>query len=99
MTTIKKIRQIPEMANGWLFELSEEVGYSWHHFDTDQDIYEMTNYVIISGISNVWGTETFIFPANAEGEIVDWKQLDGSLYGINSIDEVIRRNGWELIND
>lgn len=99
MTTIKKIRRVDGLENGWLFELSEEVAYSWWDFYTDEDRYETTKYVIISGISNLWGTETFIFPANAEGEIVDWKQLDGSLYGMNSIDEVIRRNGWELVND
>lgn len=39
-------------------------------------------HVVASGISNIWGTETYLFGANESGEIVVWSELPGSIRGV-----------------
>jgi hypothetical protein len=40
-----------------------------------------TEYVVVSGVAEVFATETYIFPANADGAVIDWGELDGSFKG------------------
>lgn len=41
-----------------------------------------TNYVVVSATTAVFsGPETYIFPANQHGEILNWLELPGSFRG------------------
>ena len=63
-----------------LYELSEPVGYD---MDWDTDEYkEQTTYVIVSAtIAPFTGAETYVFPADKDGEILGWSELAGSYRG------------------
>jgi hypothetical protein len=55
-------------------------------------------YVICSSADAMFtGIETFIFPANKEGNVIDWGELDGSQRGTSSHSEVLSDAGYELI--
>lgn len=55
-----------------LYQLSEPVeGY-------DGDAH---TYVIVSAVIAYSGPETYIFPADEEGRVVDWGELPGSFQG------------------
>ena len=38
-------------------------------------------FVVVSAIRLDWAHETYIFPANAAGEVTDWCELPGSYRG------------------
>lgn len=53
-------------------------------FDDDTDKYETAThvYVIVSAVVAFGqGPETYIFPADAEGKVTNWGELDGSFKG------------------
>lgn len=55
-----------------LYKLSERVSYSGGK----------TKYVVVSAVVAPFsGAETFIFPANEEGEVIDWNEMAGSYRG------------------
>jgi len=55
-----------------LYELSEKVKEDDNEFD----------HIIISAVTAPFsGPETYIFPANKEGEIIDYGELSGSYRG------------------
>ena len=46
-------------------------------------------FVVVSAIRHDWAHETYIFPANAAGEITDWGELPGSYWGGMSHEEAL----------
>jgi hypothetical protein len=40
-----------------------------------------TNFVILSHVENAMTNETFVFPSDEDGEILNWRELEGSTYG------------------
>jgi hypothetical protein len=42
--------------------------------------------------------ETYIFPANKDGEVLNWTELWGSTKHIKDHEQVIRNAGWEVVN-
>lgn len=92
--TITKVRDVAMKAGAEqaLYRLSEPITYGWNN---DQQ----TEYVVISALTFAFdhaGSETFIFPADEHGEVVDWGELDGSQRGTTSHAAVIAAAGWEL---
>src|SRR5687767_5916908 len=63
-----------------LYELSEPVEYD---YDYDTEKYKSsTRYVVVSAADAMFsGPETYIFPGDEQGQIVDWGELDGSFKG------------------
>ena len=61
--------------------------------DWDGNEYE---YVIVSAVSSVWATETYIFPADEQAEVVDWSELDGSYRGGTDHAAALRNAGYEV---
>lgn len=63
--------------------------------------YEGYRYVLTSvphaEIALITGTETFIFGANVDGRIVDYNELEGSLYGVEDHFGAIANAGYEVI--
>lgn len=57
---------------------------------------ENTKFIIVSKIDNEFGQETYIFPANEDGEIKDYCELSGSQKGDISHGQVLRDAGYEI---
>lgn len=69
--------------------------------DTDEVMY--ADYVMISAIDR-YGlngglsiVETYLFPADEQGRVLDWAELPGSQSGIADIDRVAQDLGWEPV--
>ena len=96
------------ISGGWsgdarLYKLSEPVEYA------DGE----TEYVIVSavdlfGFGDLLGfdalsradcetCETYIFPADAEGENVSWLELEGSIKGVKDHAAALRGAGYEVV--
>ena len=55
-------------------------------------------YVVVSASSVMFsGPETYIFPADKTGEIVDWGELDGSYKGDLSHYEALMNAGYTIV--
>lgn len=72
-----------------LYELSDKVKY-----DDDKE----TRYVICSTANAMFSDiETYIFPADKDGKILDWVELDGSERGTSSHKTVLKNAGYKLV--
>lgn len=78
-----------------LYQLSELVGYD---LDWETEEYAaQTNHVIVSAVIALYsGPETYIFPANEEGKVLDWGELDGSFRGSLDHEQALRDAGYEI---
>ena len=56
-----------------------------------------TNYVIVSAVQDHLIHETFIFPADESGSVIDWDELDGSLRGTTSHQKALEGAGYKLV--
>ena len=68
-----------------------------------QKLYRMSppheghEYVAVSCVQSAFDTglpETYLFPADSDGKITDWGELDGSLRGSLDHEEAIRSAGY-----
>lgn len=92
METAKLIKENLEGFTGQasLYKLSKKVKY-----DNNKE----TSYVICSStIAMFTGMETYIFPANKSGEILDYGELEGSQRGTSSHETVLEDAGYKLIH-
>lgn len=54
-------------------------------------------YVVVSGvIAPFSGAETYIFPGDAEGNVVDWGELDGSFRGDIDHEQALVNAGYSI---
>jgi hypothetical protein len=59
---------------------------------------KMTDHVVVSSVDAYSsGPETYIFAANAEGEVTGWLELEGSFRGGKSHGKALRGAGYEVI--
>lgn len=65
-------------------------------YDAD-GVKHTTNYVIVSAVHDHLINETFIFPADESGSVIDWGELDGSLRGTTSHREALEDAGYKLV--
>jgi hypothetical protein len=47
----------------------------------DDDIIDVIEYVVVSAVAVLGQPETFIFPADGNGDVLDWLELPGSYRG------------------
>ena len=95
MKTAKLVKENLEGFKGQasLYKLSEKAKY-----DDDKTTNKTTSYVICSSVVAMFtGMETYIFPANKSGEVLDWGELDGSQRGTSSHEVVLKNAGYKLI--
>ncbi len=71
--------------------------------DWDGNVEATHEYVRVSatvvpnfGFSDVGGPETYIFPADETGEVLDWGEVDGSYRGGLDHEEALHRAGYEV---
>lgn len=57
-----------------------------------------TEYVVVSAVDvfDVGEPETYIFPSDKDGTIVDWLELDGSYKGSKDHEQALRYAGYEV---
>lgn len=73
-----------------LFRLYPPVKWGW-----DDD--KKTEYVVVSAaITFDHGPETYIFPADENGNVVGWLELHGSFQGGLDHDKALRGAGYEV---
>jgi hypothetical protein len=53
-------------------------------------------HLVVSAADVFGAPETYIFPANADGTVLDWGELDGSQKGNVSHDEALSDGGYEV---
>lgn len=64
-----------------LYRVTPPVEYDQPYDDEDPPA-KKTNYVVVSSVNALLtGPETYIFPANEDGEVASWGELDGSQRG------------------
>lgn len=84
------------LGTAHLYELSEPVAFD---YDWDTDTYkEDTNYVVVSAANVLYsGPETYIFPADKDGEVLSWAELSGSFRGAMDHAQALQNAGYEVI--
>lgn len=91
--TARKIRDLSGFTGqAALYELSEfiEIG------GTD----EVFNHIVVSAtIVPYSGPETYIFPANADGTVADWGELNGSFRGGLDHEQALKNAGYAIEHD
>lgn len=71
-----------------LYRLSEPVPCGWDNEGS-------TDHVIVSAVVAPYsGPETYIFPASADGKVMDWIEMDGSFQGGLDHAAAIAGAGW-----
>ena len=80
-----------------LYELSEPVEYD-KPWDDDDPPAKKTKFVAVSATTVPFsGSETFIFPADENGKVIDWGRLDGSYSGGLSHIEALEGAGFQVV--
>ena len=65
--------------------------------DWDGNVEATHEYVRVSATSVMFsGPETYIFPADETGDVIDWGELDGSYGGGLDHEEALRGAGYEV---
>jgi hypothetical protein len=82
---------------GWrgdarLYKLSEPYALEDYEGETTN-----IDYVIVSGINNEFGIETFIFPAKEDGEAISMGELEGSFKGAIDHAMALENFGYPLV--
>ena len=75
-----------------LYKLDEEIGYcaDWNE---PGKFAGYTRYVVVSATDVMDGPETYIFPADEDGNVLDWQEMPGSYRGGLDHAEALRRMG------
>jgi hypothetical protein len=95
-TFIKKLSGFTGDAR--LYRLSAPVRYD-DHGDEDGEK-KHTQYVVVSATGAMFsGPETYMFPADPEGSILDWGEMHGSYKGDMNHERAIENAGWLLEGD
>ena len=84
---------LPEfVGHASLYRIFPEVAYD------DGMMMHTTNYVIVSAVHDHPIHETFIFPADESGSVIDWGELDGSLRGTTSHRKALEGAGYNIVS-
>ena len=58
---------------------------------------KMHDFVVASSAHALGRPETYIFPANDKGKVLDWVQMEGSEQGIYSHDDAFANVGYNIV--
>lgn len=84
MKTAKLLKDVSKDFTGsaGFYKLSEPIEWSEYDFEKEESISHKTSFVVVSAtIAMFTGAETYIFPADKDGNIVDYGELEGSYRG------------------
>lgn len=97
--TAKLIKDMSEdfRGNAALYSVSPPIPYGIDWDDEDEKYLYSADFVIVSAANVIFtGPETYIFPASADGEVLNWIELDGSYRGGLDHKIALRRAGYKL---
>lgn len=90
-----KAKYIKTIDNGTaiqkLYELEKEIDYEF-----DGVGYSQTNYIIASKADHSFAQEVMLFPADSNGEILDWIEI-GCVKGTPTIEYVMKEYGYDIV--
>ena len=84
-----------------LFKLNPPLAYtSYEEVDGEyQEVGKEAHFVIVSAASVIGsGPETYIFPSNKEGNILNWGELEGSRQGDLDHEAALERAGYNVVS-
>jgi hypothetical protein len=85
----------PAGADQKLYKLDPPMEYERYSDETEKYEKLTTEYVIVSAVMATFnGPETYIFPADANGNIITWGELDGSFTGALDHEQALRNAGY-----
>ncbi|MCK9597652.1 MAG: hypothetical protein M0R06_01350 [Sphaerochaeta sp.] len=96
-TFIKNLKGFQGEAR--LYKLSEPIEYDYD-WEAEKNT-KKTEFVVVSAISAAFDTsrpETYIFPADESGEVLDWSELEGSYRGGTNHTRALKKGGWEVVD-
>jgi hypothetical protein len=74
--------------------------YDWHDGADRKPVEMATEYVAVSAIISPFsGAETYIFPADKDGEIISWGELDGSYRGGLDHEQALLQGGYTIVKE
>ncbi len=94
------IKRIGENMRGdaRLYELETPVYYSFYDLTTGESGEAYTKHVLVSAADVPFsGPETYIFPADETGKVLDWGELDGSFRGSLDHARALANAGYEEV--
>jgi hypothetical protein len=92
MNTAKLVKTCVLRENAHLYHVTPPMEYGWGNVNQ-----ATTEYVIVSAVNIPFGgPETYIFAANAAGEVIEWAELPGSYRGGLNHTEALRRAGYTI---
>ncbi|MBT2587920.1 hypothetical protein [Arthrobacter sp. ISL-95] len=90
------------MSTRTLLKSATQIHKRLGDFRGDARLYKLSepldshDHVVVSGINNEWGAETYIFGADESGEVASWGELSGSFRGYVDHAEALRGAGYEV---
>jgi len=81
-----------------LYKLSEPVSYEVYDADCGRTTVETSHVIVSAVIAPFTGPETYIFPADESGAVLNWAELEGSYRGGLSHETALRYAGFEVID-
>lgn len=67
-----------------------------NRYALEDDEQQTFDYVWVSAVGAYSGPETYIFGCDADGEVLDWCELDGSFRGGFDHEAALRGAGYEV---
>jgi hypothetical protein len=96
MGTAKRVKSTLKEFKGeaHLYKVDPPASYYTGHTEPEHT----TEYVVVSAVNAPCsGAETFIFPADEEGNVLDWAELEGSCRGDYTHEHALEEAGYKLI--
>lgn len=88
--TFVKIRS--GQGEGEVWKANQPIPYRFYSGEGYEKDTGETQYIWVSAVNVPYsGPETYIFPCNEEGEILDWGELPGSFRGETNIPKALDR--------
>lgn len=88
------VKQLNGNGDGRVYRVDPPIaGNRWAVTEGEQASYD---YVWVSAAVAYFGPETYIFGCDADGEVLDWCELEGSFQGSLDHDEALSRAGYEV---
>lgn len=85
------------VGHALLFKVEPPTEYEkWLYEQGSKTDTRHTEYVMVSAAAPMGQPETYIFPADAEGEVLDWGELPGSFKGGLDHEQALRNAGYEI---
>jgi hypothetical protein len=98
-TLVERIIPTDSGAVQGLYRLSEPIAY-YTDYTRSKTSVATANYVIVSSVTIPFsGPETFIFPADKDGEILNWGELEGSFRGEFNHKKALEGAGYEVVDN